>query len=231
MFIKPILISSTLVTGLAVSTLSHADNMHFMSEIYMTAGQYCPRGSVELNGQSLQIQSHSALFSVLGTLYGGDGRTTFSVPDMRGRTPVHTGNAPGITPTRQGEKGGSDFIRPLGLTELPAHTHTTGTHRHSTDHNHTATLKTHTGAGTTNIPEGNSFATFPAGKQYAAGEPDGEFMALKTVNVSSHTGGETGTSSPAITGETGGSRAIRHRSPFLTVRYCMSTNGQFPSRN
>jgi len=231
MFIKPLLISSTLVAGLAVSMTTHADDMHNMGDIFMTAGQYCPAGAVELNGQSLSVQKNSGLFSLVGTMYGGDGVTTFGVPDMRGRTPVHYGNAPGITPTQQGEKGGSDYIRPLGLTELPAHTHTTGTHRHSTDHNHTATLKTHTGTGTTNIPEGNSFATFPAGKQYAAGEPDGQFMALKTVTVSEHTGGETGSSSPAVTGSTGGSRAIRHRSPFLTIRYCMSANGRYPSRN
>jgi len=205
--------------------------MHNMGDIFMTASGFCPVGAVELNGQLIQIEKNASLFSLIGTMYGGDGRNNFAVPDMRGRTPVHYGNAPGITPTRQGETGGNDFIRALGPTELPAHTHTTGTHRHATDHNHTATLKTHTGTGTTNIPEGNSFATFPVGKQYAAGQPDGQPMASQTVIVAEHTGGETGSSSPAVTGSTGGSRAIRHRSPFLTVRYCISTVGRYPTRN
>jgi len=78
----------------------------FIAEICMFAGNFAPRGWAFCEGQLLAISSHSALFSLLGTTYGGDGRTTFALPDLRGRTPVHPGHGPGLSSYKLGQRGG-----------------------------------------------------------------------------------------------------------------------------
>ncbi|MEL7548213.1 MAG: phage tail protein [Pseudomonadota bacterium] len=68
----------------------------YISEIIMVGTNFCPRGTMPANGQLLQVSEHTALFSLLGTMYGGDGRTTFALPDLRDRTPVHATERPGV---------------------------------------------------------------------------------------------------------------------------------------
>lgn len=80
----------------------------FVGEIRMFAGNFAPRGWALCHGQLLAITQNDALFSLFGTTYGGDGRTTFGLPDMRGRMPVHAGNGPGLAEVRLGSKGGTD---------------------------------------------------------------------------------------------------------------------------
>ena len=82
----------------------------FIAEIIMFGGNFAPRGWAFCNGQLLPISQHTALFSLLGTTFGGDGRTTFALPDLRGRVPVHFGSGPGLSTRRLGEKGGSETI-------------------------------------------------------------------------------------------------------------------------
>ena len=78
----------------------------FLGEIRMFGGNFAPRGWSFCDGQLLPISSYSALFSILGTTYGGDGEVTFALPDLRGRFPLHPGSGPGLTPRSWGEKGG-----------------------------------------------------------------------------------------------------------------------------
>jgi microcystin-dependent protein len=78
----------------------------FIGEIIMFGGNYAPRGWAFCDGQLLAISQFSALFSILGTTYGGDGRTTFALPDLRGRAPIHEGNGAGLTPRTLGSRGG-----------------------------------------------------------------------------------------------------------------------------
>ena len=80
----------------------------FIAEIMMFAGNFAPRGWAKCDGQLLPISQNDALFSLVGTTYGGDGRTTFGLPDLRGRTAVHPGNGPGLTPRQLGQKGGQE---------------------------------------------------------------------------------------------------------------------------
>lgn len=79
----------------------------FIGEIKMFAGNFPPRGYAFCDGQTLDISSHTALFSILGTMYGGDGRTNFKLPDLRGRLAVHAGSGPGLPTVTQGEQMGS----------------------------------------------------------------------------------------------------------------------------
>jgi microcystin-dependent protein len=80
----------------------------FIGEISLFAGTFAPRGWAMCEGQLLPIAQHSALFSILGTTYGGDGRTTFALPDLRGRVVMHPGQGPGLSSHKLGEKGGSE---------------------------------------------------------------------------------------------------------------------------
>jgi len=89
----------------------------FLAEVRMVGFDYAPRGWAFCDGQIMPINQNQALFSLLGTMYGGDGRTTFALPDLRGRTPIHLGLG-----YSQGQRGGSENVA-LGVSELPAHRH------------------------------------------------------------------------------------------------------------
>ena len=101
---------------------SYAGADPFLGEITLFAGNFAPRGWAFCDGQLLQVNQYSALFSILGTTYGGDGRTTFGLPDLRGRVPVHAGTGPGLSPRRLGEQGGTER-HTLSVAELPSHAH------------------------------------------------------------------------------------------------------------
>ncbi|MCA9972191.1 MAG: phage tail protein [Anaerolineales bacterium] len=95
----------------------------FVGEIRMFAGNFAPRGWAFCDGQLLAVSQNDALFSLLGTIYGGDGRTTFGLPDMRGRVPLHQGQGPGLSPRRIGAKAGAESVT-LTTAQMPAHAHT-----------------------------------------------------------------------------------------------------------
>ncbi|TLX75035.1 phage tail protein [Labilibacter sediminis] len=93
-----------------------------LGEIKLFAGNFAPRGWAFCDGQLLAINQHSALFSLLGTMYGGDGRTTFGLPDLRGRVPMHAGTGPGLSSRIQGAKSGTE-TNVLNANHLPSHNH------------------------------------------------------------------------------------------------------------
>lgn len=95
----------------------------FVGEIRMFAGNFAPRGWAFCDGQLLAVSQNDALFSLYGTIYGGDGRTTFGLPDMRGRIPLHQGQGPGLSSRRIGSRGGSEN-ETLTTNQLPSHSHT-----------------------------------------------------------------------------------------------------------
>lgn len=94
----------------------------FVGEIRMFAGNFAPRGWAFCDGQLLAVSQNDALFSLLGTIYGGDGRTTFGLPDLRGRIPIHAGHGPGLSERRLGAKGGEEKVT-LTVNQLPSHGH------------------------------------------------------------------------------------------------------------
>ncbi len=121
-------IAICLSLGICASTpgkiFAAADPM--IGEVMLVGFTFCPLGWVEANGQLLSISSNTALFSLYGTIYGGDGITTFAIPDLRGRTPIHNGTGPGLQPYSQGSKGGNEYVL---LTEgnMPMHSHAVNT--------------------------------------------------------------------------------------------------------
>ncbi len=94
----------------------------YIGEIMLVGFTYAPRNWAFCDGQLLSISSNTALFSLLGTIYGGDGRTTFALPDLRGRQPVHKGQGPGLADYREGQRSGSETVT-LTAQQMPSHTH------------------------------------------------------------------------------------------------------------
>jgi microcystin-dependent protein len=125
---KKLLLTSALLLFMSLS--SFAQIKGFIGEVKLTAGTYAPRGWAICVGQILPISQNTALFSILGTSFGGDGRTTFALPDLRGRVPVGVGTGPGIVPVRIGQQ--------MGVTQTNL---TTGDHLVVTGH--TPTLGMH----------------------------------------------------------------------------------------
>jgi microcystin-dependent protein len=94
----------------------------FLAEIRMFTGNFAPQGWAMCNGQILPINQNQALFSILGTTYGGNGTTTFALPDLRGRVPIHFGQGPGLSGYSEGQTGGVESVV-LISSQIPAHTH------------------------------------------------------------------------------------------------------------
>lgn len=110
----------------------------FIGEIYMAGFNFAPRNFAFCNGQILSITQNTALFSLLGTTYGGNGQTTFALPDLRGRVPMHFGQGPGLSNRVQGEVSGTETVT-LITNQLPSHIHS---------------LNAVTDAGDTSVPTG-----------------------------------------------------------------------------
>jgi microcystin-dependent protein len=134
----------------------------FLGEIRMFGGNFAPADWATCDGQLLPIAQNTALFSLIGTIYGGNGQTTFALPDLRGRLPVHTGSGLAI-----GQAGGSETVT-LTATNLPAHTHVANA----------------ASAGTTLGPSGQYWAADP-GENVApyAAAPDGNVMSGAAIGA------------------------------------------------
>lgn len=145
------------VTILVSNRLAAQDS--FIGEIKMVGLNFAPVGWLKCDGQLLPISQYVALFSIIGTTYGGDGITTFALPDLRGRVPLHAGGfqpGPGLSVRQLGEMGGSES-RTMAVNTMPAHSHQ---------------FLVGTNVGTTSDPSGNFLAnTGPADLEYVAGQP------------------------------------------------------------
>jgi microcystin-dependent protein len=118
--ILPLILAALSAT--ATVPQAQAGDQPFIGEVQWFAGNFAPRGWALCEGQLLPIVQNTALFSLLGTNYGGDGRTTFALPDMRGRGMVHVGQGPGLSPRSVGEEFGSE-TQTLTLAQMPRHDH------------------------------------------------------------------------------------------------------------
>lgn len=117
------LLATAVVASLGgFATAASAQVEPFIGEIRCAGFNFAPNGWAELNGQLIPIATNTALFSLLGTTYGGDGRVTFGLPDMRGRVLMHAGLGPGLSNRNQGEVGGTEN-QTIGIANMPAHTH------------------------------------------------------------------------------------------------------------
>jgi len=139
----------------------------FIGQIIMFSGNFAPRGWALCDGQLLSISNNTALFSILGTTYGGDGRTNFALPDLRGRVPVHAGSGPGLPPARLGDKAGA-AQHALTAQQMPSHTHS---------------LHCQTGDGTSDEPANHFPAKTGGGESIYADSQNGAMNANAIQNA------------------------------------------------
>lgn len=190
-----------------------------IGSIGMFAGNFAPRNYAFCDGQLLPIAQNQALFSILGTTYGGDGRTTFALPDLRGRVPIHAGAGPGLSTYRLGQKGGVETVALTGA-QMPAHNHTA-----SLTGGGGLSLPVSSAAADATTPDGNVLAVpsssrgnAPAPSIYSTGDDDGS-MAIEGAP-----GGVTVDSN-------GGGQAHTNVQPYLAINYIIALQGVFPSRS
>ena len=112
---------SAIVTFASVSPTA-AQSEPFIGQLMVTGATFCPRGWAQADGQIISIAQNTALFSLLGTTYGGNGQTTFALPDLRGRSAIHQGTGPGLSNYVEGQVGGRESFT-LTIDQMPAHTH------------------------------------------------------------------------------------------------------------
>ena len=184
----------------------------FIGQIILFAGNFAPRSWAYCDGQLLAISSNQSLFAILGTIYGGDGRTSFALPDLRGRVPVGFGPGSGLTNRNLGAKGGSQQVT-LTEAEMPAHQHAEGAS--------TLVSQLRARAGTQADEDtpgpGNVLANIPMVNLYSSSD-----ASLQAIN------GPTITSTVV---NAGNSQGHENRQPLLALHYIIALTGLFPSRN
>lgn len=183
---RPLATGLTWVAALVAATPAQAQSEPFLGQIACAGFNFAPRGWALLDGQLLSIAQNTALFSLLGTQYGGDGRTTFALPDMRGRAMLDQGQGPGLTERYMGEKAGTE-TNTLNVNQLPPHAHGFAPLASSSTGNTTspsgavpaaakkATSRYAAGSGDTTMAAGT---TSPAG----GGQPVNNMQPFVTVN-------------------------------------------------
>lgn len=175
----------------------------FIAQIIITPYNFAPRNWAMCNGQTLSIAQNTALFSLLGTTFGGNGTTTFALPDLRGRAPVHPGSGAGLSPRVLGQVFGSEN-HTLTVNELPAHNHGGG--------GASAGQACSTLPGTSDLPSGR-FPAITARPLYAD---------APTGGIGAGGGGTT---------NAGGNQPHSNMQPYLALNYIIALFGTFPSRN
>lgn len=177
-----------------------------MGSVCTTAASYCPVDTMEAAGQALQISQYTALYSLLGTQYGGDGTTVFNLPDMRGRSTVGAGQGRGLTNVPQGAMRGTETVT-LTTRQLPSHSH--------------ALMAVDEG-GSVKVRQGAWLANLV-----------GEFRG-QDVDVTGYAPSTSSSSRVTLNresvGETGNNRPISTVPPQISLRHCITVNGVYPPR-
>lgn len=192
-----------------MSSNAFAGSEPFVGDIMLFAGTFCPRGWASADGQLLAVSQNDALFSLYGTFYGGDGRTTFGLPDFRGRAIVGEGQGAGLTNRRLGEKSGNaNFV--VTASNLGGHTHA-------------ATTSSQFGAssaiGTVSAPAGLVLADDDGDDIYNNAAADVTMSAASASSITRVDSAGSGISSTPI------------EQPSLAIKYCVALVGIYPSRN
>jgi microcystin-dependent protein len=172
----------------------------FVAEIRIFPFNFAPKGWAFCEGQLLPLSQNTALFSLLGTTYGGDGKSTFALPDLEGRAPMHPGQGPGLSLHDLGETGGSETVTLLE-SEMPFHTHTI------------------LSAG--NPPPANAGIPDPS-VALARSSGTTAYQASPFTNL--------GAMSPNVISIAGGDQPHNNMMPYITFNFCIALQGVFPPR-
>ncbi|MEM8848463.1 MAG: tail fiber protein [Pseudomonadota bacterium] len=196
-----ITIMGALAIGLASAQSVHAQD-RYIGEIITVGFNFCPRGTIEASGALLAVSSNDALFSLVGTIYGGDGRTTFGMPDTRGRKLAGQGNGPGVgLSTREGQRYGATTAT-MTVSQMPSHSHEVRANNLDGD------------------------KPGPGGKLLAAAPPSG--VGSETIYSDM---GPNRTMSSQMIASSGGGASFPIQDPSIGLKFCVVSSGIYPSRN
>jgi microcystin-dependent protein len=173
----------------------------FVAEIRIFPFNFAPTGWAMCNGQLMPISQNTALFSLLGTTYGGNGTSNFALPNLQGSAPMHPGQGPGLSLYDLGEAGGTDTVTLL-QSEMPAHLHTAGCD---------------SGAGSQSSPAGGMWAAASGGRT-----PPPNYSNVAPPNAPM---------SGSSLGPAGGNEPHNNLQPYLTLNFCIALQGVFPPRS
>ena len=179
----------------------------YIGTILMVGFNFAPQGWALCNGQLLSIQQNTALFALLGTTYGGNGQTSFALPDLQGRVPIHMGNGNGLSPYVIGQNGGVENVTLLA-NQMPQHLHSVATPCSTA--NATATSPANGVPAIVLAPDGRGSSPTPA---YASAATSGQAMAAFN------------------TGNAGGNVPVSVLQPYLSVNFIIALQGIFPTRS
>lgn len=177
----------------------------FIGQLMLVGFNFAPRGWARCDGQLLAISQNSALFSLLGTTYGGDGRSSFGLPDLRGRMPISVGQGPGLPSYSWGQRAGQ-YQKTLLITELPSHNHTLAVS--SADATQTAA----TAGASIATPGMAQGRTFVPGNGFNTATPN---TVLNNATV----------------GNAGGNQSFSIQNPYIAMYWVIALQGIYPSRN
>ena len=200
----------------------------FLGEIRMVGFNFAPTGWAMCAGSLMSISQNNALFALLGTTYGGNGTSTFALPDLQGRSPVGAGNGLGLSPIVLGETAGVANVT-LNNTQMPTHTHNAASNGGLSVTGSVAVPACNAPTGT---PAGTPANNTVLGTISAGGRP-GELYTTTAANTTLLPFNVTSTgTAPAITvGTTGGNLPFGVRNPYLGVTCIIALQGVFPSRS
>lgn len=207
----------------------------YLGEIRMAGFNFNPYGWAQCQGQLLPVSQNSALFALLGTVFGGDGQNTFGLPDLRGRTPIGQGQGPGLSMYDMGETGGTEAITQSTLN-MPIHNHLVQLNASNNLGANTALQVVNADAtspepiaggclGIANDGGGSNFNLYHSGK-------DNNGNPLARVSLASQTVPVTGgVNVSGVVGVSGGSQPLSLLSPYLSVNFIIALQGIFPTRS
>jgi microcystin-dependent protein len=210
MIIDTKLKTAAALLALAASGSAHACGSEpYIGEVCTFASNFCPRGYAPANGALLSISQNSALFALLGTTYGGDGQTTFALPNLQGRSVVNVGQAAGLSPVTLGQQRGAESVA-LGANNLPAS-------------NLNVTLNALQANGTQKIPSAGSLLAVTNTGDRSSTTQVPTYAPAGTSGTQVALGGLTATLA-------GGNQPVSTLPPQLGMTLCIATEGIFPSR-
>jgi microcystin-dependent protein len=194
----------------------------YIGQIIQGGWNFAPRDTALCNGQLMSIAQNAALFSLLGTTFGGDGQTTFAVPDLRGRTMVHWGQGPGLSPIQLGEAAGAEQITLLS-TQMPQHTH-------AATFTSTSTLGANA-ATKASLQAPADGAVLARTKDGATPGPSLPLIYLPSGTATDVTLGGLNVAGTVTNAVAGGSQPVGIRNPYQAVTHVIAMFGIYPSRS
>ena len=228
-------LTATIALSAATPDSATAGMEPFVGEINYVAFNFAPDGWLQCDGQTLPFSQYQALYSLIGTTYGGDGVTNFKLPDMRGKIPVHQGQHPGGSVFTLGQTSGAENAT-LTINNMPAHNHPATATSISTSTvapgaTATSTLKAVNSDADKKTAEGNSLANAKGtASAYSASAPNVTMNAASIETTLSGINIATTTSTNVSVGIAGGSQPFSIMQPYTVVNCIIAVQGVYPTR-